>query len=174
MGSHALTWDFTRYLRRSNGALMLKEAILPSTLYCHLHGATHSLVSSLKLIRCFAEMFRSVDFKNEWVSERVCVHFALLWLGVLLMKPHTSCVLSFLKYILPVSFFNTFCSIILLLVIDRLHKTVHQFDRGKTITYRAEGPWGKAESQPHRFLCLTSLHILYPNLCLPLFTSLIH
>lgn len=62
MWSHILTSDFTRYLSRSNGALMLKEAILLFTPYCHLHGATHSLVSSLELVWYFAEMFCSVEF----------------------------------------------------------------------------------------------------------------
>lgn len=65
------------------------------------------------------------------------------------MESHPTCVFLS-KYIHPVIFFNAFRSMILLLVIGRLHKTPGASLTVGKLTHKTEEPWSTADNQPCR------------------------
>lgn len=86
-----------------------------------------------------------------------------LLLEVLFMKSHLFLCTIFTHSMI---FSNTFCSIILLLVIAHYIKLQCQFSSGITITYKAEWYWRKADNQSHRLARWGSSggqHLIHPT-----------
>lgn len=99
-----------------------------------------------------------------------------LLLEVLFMKSHP-CVFLCTTLIHSIISFNTFCSIILLLVTGGYVKLQCQFGSGITITYKAEWYWCKADNQSHRLALRGSSggqHLIHPTTSDLTFSIYIH